>query len=725
MTRKNKKLEVKQLDITDCGAACLTSVFAYYKYFKPISGIRLEAGTDKNGTSLLGMSNAAKSNGFDALPVKVTDKSLHTTDLPAIAHLNIEDKWHHFVVIYDIHDDGYTIMDPAIGKMKKINKPSFDRSWTGILLIITPGIRFKETNEVISVESRIFKIIKQHKNSLFKAFAGAIIYSLLGIASAFYIEILTDKIIPQSSFKNLHLYSLALGMIIIMRVLTGISKSLILIKTGTRIDSHLINDYNEHLLRLRSSFFNSMKTGEILTRINDAIKIRNFINSTVQEILVNSLIVIITFSMMVYYSPILSLILFLSIPLYLFILRFLNSSNSKYLRRTMEFGAEMESQLLETIEGVQTIKSFVKESFFIQKLRKTTKDLLSSILRTSRDFTLAFHLSDLISSLWLLVIFWVGAKEVIMARMSYGELFSYYSLYSYLSSPLIKLILSNRGIQDAKIATDRLFQVMDLEREPTMANKSSILNIHQITLHTQNLSFNYPGRTELLKNISFRCDPGTITALAGESGSGKSTVLSLLLKFHSPGNGKIMINEHYLDELSPEILRQQISYVPQAVKLFSGSLGYNISFESNNWDELRMKRCLEITGLSSFVSNLPGGIRSYISEDGNNFSGGEKQKIAMARAVYKDSPLFILDEPGSALDIQSEINLIELLNQLRNKGKTIIIAAHKLSFIRSSDQILILKNGVISESGNHKRLLQLKGNYYSLWKNQQTELNYA
>jgi ATP-binding cassette subfamily B protein len=212
---------------------------------------------------------------------------------------------------------------------------------------------------------------------------------------------------------------------------------------------------------------------------------------------------------------------------------------------------------------------------------------------------------------------------------------------------LIRLILSNRGIQDAKIATERLFQVMDLAEEEMHLKIQDIKSAHKINIKAKNLSFRYPGKKELLRGISFICEPGTITAIAGESGSGKSTLLSLLLKFYSPESGSIQINGSSMDKISPSFVRQIISYVPQSVELFSGSLGYNISFESGTWNENRMNRCLELSGLNAIIKNLPRGLDTTISEDGNNFSGGEKQKIALARALYKEAGLIFLDEPSS------------------------------------------------------------------------------
>ncbi len=715
--RKRKDILVKQLDITDCGAACLASVSAYYGHLRPISLIRADAGTDKNGTTLLGLVKAAEKIGFTTSAVKVSDKKLVKEDTPAIAHLKIKDIWFHFVVIYALKEDEVTLMDPAKGKLEKINIEELRKNWTGVLLLLEPGERFKKKKSYIPPHKRIISIIKPHRKSLLKVMSGAIIYSATGIATAIYIKKLTDTIIPSGNISNLNLFSLFLILIISLRILVGFLKNYLLIQTGKKIDSGLIHGYNRHVLNLPFNFFQSMKTGEILTRISDAIKIRSFINSIVQEISVNSLIVAITISMMFMYSPLLGLVVILSVPFYLLLYLFLNNTNKKYLRKTMEHGAEMESQMVETVKGIKTIKAFNIETNAEKKLSFSCTNLLNTIFKTSKDYIITSSGAEFISSLCLITILWLGSYQVITEKISYGELFSFYSLYTYMSSPLINLILSNRGIQDAKIAADRLFQIMDLEKEEKDNNNSKQTEIKPVKIEMKNISFAYPGKQELFKKLSFNCHPGTLNALVGESGSGKSTLISLILKFHEPEFGQILYNDKVHHDLTSGYIRSLASYVPQEVRLFSGSLGENISLEMQ-WDKDKIKQCIAQTGLAELINKLPEGVNTYISEDGNNFSGGEKQKIALTRALYKNSPLILLDEPSSSMDIKSERQLFVLLENLKKEGKTIIIAAHKLSMIQNADQILVLKEGKIVESGSHIDLLSKNRIYREIWNYQ-------
>lgn len=715
--KKKKAIHVKQLDITDCGVACLASISAYYGHLRPVSRIRAEAGTDKNGTTLLGLVKAAEKIGLIASPVKVEDKTLINEDAPAIAHLKIRDIWFHFVVIYSVNKTEVTIMDPSKGKVEKVSIEEFKNNWTGILLLLKPGETFNKEKNIISYRRRIMSIIKPHRKSLLKVMLGAFIYSGLGITTAIYIEKLADTIIPSENTINLGFFSILLIVIISLRILTGFLKNHLLIRTGKQIDSDLILAYNRQVLNLPLNFSQSLKTGEILTRISDAIKIRGFINSVVQEISVNSLIVLVTLSMMFLYSPVLSLTVILSVPFYILLYLFLNNTNKKYLRKTMEFSAEMESLMVETVKGIKTIKAFNTENEAEKKLSSSCQNLLNTIFKTSRDYIITSGGAEFVSSLCLLSILWIGSYHVIIQKITYGELFSFYALYTYLSSPLINLILSNRGIQDAKIATDRLFQIMDLETEKNNVNKNAALKIERVDLEMRNISFAYPGKLNLFKDLSLKCHSGTLNAVVGESGSGKSTLISLILRFYLPEAGEILFNETLYDQLSAEQIRSLASYVPQEVRLFSGSLSENISLEKG-WEKEKIDRCIEKAGLKDLIKKLPEGLNTIISEDGNNFSGGERQKIALARAIYKNAPVFLLDEPSSSMDIQSERQLFILLEELKEEGKTIIIAAHKLSMIQNADQIFVLKEGEIAESGSHVELISKNTKYREIWNYQ-------
>lgn len=716
MNNSYHKYRVKQLDITDCGAACMASVLWYFGTQKSISVIRSDSGTDRNGTSLLGLIRSAEKYGLKALPVKVKDFQVRDEDLPAIAHLNIKNSWYHFVVIYKAEKNYLTIMDPASGEIEKVDKEKFRKHWTGVLLLLQPGKGFSPSEDKVSLKNRLFSIIASSRKQIILTVLAATVYSGLGIITALFIEQLTDSIIPNQKTKLLNTLTLAVLLIIVLRTTSGYLKNMIVIKTSRKIDSNLINNYNNHILQLPLSFHQSMQTGEIMTRINDAVKIRAFINLLSQEMAVNILIVTVSLSLMFRYSHAMTLILLSSIPLFAITYSSLNKINKKYLRKAMEESADMESLLLETIKGIQSIKAFTREKLFNYRLKQKAGKLLTTLFVSSGKFSLSSHFTEMISSVWLIIILWYGAREVMLQNMTTGQLLSFYSLYAYLSAPLISLIMANRSFQDAKIAAERLFQIMDIKKETDGEKQRNGLPKNNIAIYTRNISFCYPGKLNVLNNISLVCKPSTITAIAGESGSGKSTLISLLMGFNRPDKGTIFLNSFNQNEFSLRQLREFFSWVPQTTDIFSGTLADNISMQEKEADNRRITEAIELSNLQTLIKKLPQGIYSHISEDGHNFSGGEKQKIAIARALYKNSPVIIMDEPTLNLDLQSEINLTRLLKYLRAKGKTIVLISHKLNLISEADTIYYLKDGHICESGSHSHLIEQNGFYAKLWK---------
>jgi len=710
-----KKLITLQHDLSDCGPACLAAILKHYGKTVPLSVIRLKAGTDKNGTNLLGLSRAAEHFRLSTRALKFDGDHDPGVGYPYIAHTQVKEIWHHFVLVLGKEGDRYTIMDPAKKEIQYLSSEQFFAQWTGILLVLKPEPDFEKDTAGISHRSNLYKIVLTHKRPLFKAIAGAIIYSALGIVTAFYIGYLADTIIPGKDMETLSLFSMILIGIILVRSLAGYLKNLLVIKTGKKIDESLIDNYNHHLIHLPMDFFSSMKTGEILTRINDAVKIRGFINKVIQEVSVNTLIIIITLSAMYSYSWQLGLVTSISLPLYLFLYRYLDTKNKKYLKKAMEQSADMESALVETIRGIDTIKAYGIEEKHSQGLQYRCHSLLSTIFKSSREFINTSGLSEIISSVWIVLLLYAGSRMVILEKISYGDLFSVYSLYAYISAPLVSLVLSNRGIRDARIAAERLFQVMDLEKE-SCSTKETIERGQGVEIEIKDLSFSFPGKLSVLDNINIHCKPGEITAIVGESGSGKSTILSLLMGFYGADSGSVFIqgNEFSREQLTK--MRSFISWVPQSTFLFSGTLKENIILNADDINESKLNKILLRADLNDTIRNLPSGIETMVREDGNNFSGGEKQKISLARAYWKDAGIFLLDEPSSSMDFQSEKKLIHELSHLKKQNKTIVLVAHTLSVLDIADSIYVLKNGKIIEKGSCHNLLRQDSHFRKIFE---------
>jgi ATP-binding cassette, subfamily C, bacteriocin exporter len=710
-----KKIKFKQQDITDCGAACLASVLAWYGLLFPLARIRQYAGTGKKGTNLLGMIKAAENLGLLAKAVRVNEEYFDSIPCPAIAHLNFQDRWFHFVVIYKISKNKVHIMDPASGELEKWTREKFIKNWSGIILLISPGEHFKKGDKTSSIFQRYLKLLMPHKSILIQALTGAILYSLLGIATSIYVEKLIDFVIPSGNKNLLNLLSIALVAILIFRILIGFIKSLYVLKTGQKIDAMLVLGYYRHLMKLPKQFFDTMRTGEIISRVNDAVKIRHFINNIAIDMMVNILIVTITLLVMISYSLKIGLIVFISIPFYIILYKIYNKINKSTIRKTMEDSAELESGLVESLNGVDTIKYFAAENKFTNRIDQKFVKLLDSSFLVNRNSFIIKNFSDLFSGLILIFIFWIGTKLIFQQALSTGELLSFYTLYNYLAGPLTALLMSNKSIQDAIIASDRLFQIMDLEHEKFSKESISINIIENNNIVFSKVNFQFPNQLFRLEDLNFTTQGGEITAFVGESGSGKSTLFSLIQKFYEIEEGEILVSSNNLKTISKSVLRNNICLVPQKIKLFNDTILQNILLGDNEPDIIKINKIIESIGMKKFIDSLPEGLNTWVREDGTNFSGGEKQKIAIARALYKDPKILLLDEASSALDSVSENYLRNTTIKLKNEGVNVMLVAHRLSSIIHADQIFVLKNGKIVEQGNHKSLLNKKSEYSRLW----------
>ncbi|MCF8380476.1 MAG: peptidase domain-containing ABC transporter [Bacteroidales bacterium] len=702
-----KKIEFRQLDLTDCGAACLASVCGFYNLNYPLTRIRTLAGTNSKGTNLLGMIEAAEKLGLDTKAVRVNKQNIDKLPLPFIAHLNIQKKWFHFVVVYKIDKDKLHIMDPAIGKLSKVSLKDFLNNWTEVALILGKGSEFKEGNHKRGNLSRFLDLIKPFRSSFTEAFIAACLYSALGITTSIFVEKIIDQIIPSGNLMMLNVISIIFGLLLLSRLFIGFTKNLLLLRTGLKIDSQLIMAYYRHVLRLPIKFFNTMRTGEIISRINDAVKIRSFINNVALDLVVNALIVLFTLLVMLSYSLPMFLIVLGGIPVYYFIYTVFNRFNKKHVRELMEKNASMESSLLETFKGIEPIKSTVNEGNFTDNLDRKSINLLNSGYRVNKSYSVAGTITELIALVQLLLILWIGSGFVIENKLSTGELLSFYTLFGYLSAPLFKLILSNRSLQDALIASDRLFQIMDLEQEDN-ENKvnTEFIKTHQTGIKFDNVSFKFPGQPELLKKISFQCKPYTITIIAGDSGAGKSTLLTLIVKLNLSNHGEIHFNNNEYRTLTPEYLRKNIAYVSQKPILFSGTLSENILLGAELEDIQKLWKSIEMAGLMEKVEALPDRLNTMVSEDGDNFSGGERQKISIARALYQNPSVLLFDEPTSSMDAGSVDEFTNLMFKLRRQGKTIVIVSHNSNFYSCSDQIIYLKNGEVILQGKLEELIE-------------------
>ena len=370
---------IKQRDLTDCGAACLASVSAHHHLEVPVARIRQLASTNTKGTNVLGMVQAAIALGFDAKGVRGPLESISTIPLPAIAHVIVREVLHHFVVIYHVKPDHVLVMDPATGSFEKLALETFRKQWTGVLILLWPNDSFKPGNQKKSLSKTLWELIRPHRSIVLQALFGSVVYTLIGLSTSVYVQMIIDYVFVHENRNLLNLMSVFMVALLMIQVFIQVTKSILTIRTGQAIDRQLILGYYQHLLKLPQAFFDSMRSGEILSRINDAVKIRLFINEAMLNLSVNCLVVLLSFSLMFLYNWRLSLLMLLAIPLYLIVYLISARLNRTVERRAMEQAADLESQLVESIQAMRTIKSYGLEGAAQAKTAVSFDRLLATL----------------------------------------------------------------------------------------------------------------------------------------------------------------------------------------------------------------------------------------------------------------------------------------------------------------------------------------------------------
>lgn len=713
-------VKIRQHDEFDCGAACLASVAAHYKLGIPIARIRQYAATGKDGTSVYGLIRAASKLGFVAKGVKGKKESLSMIPYPTVAHVikeTTEDIYHHFVVLYKSKKNKIQVMDPAYGSLEWMNIEEFVKVWSGVLILFEPTETFYPHDERYPLFGRFKELIAPHKVMLLQAFIGALCYTIFGLSNSIYIEKITDYVLIGGNTGLLNLLSFAMIFVVVMKLIFYFVHNFIIIRTCQLMDSSLILGYYKHILKLPQQFFDMMQIGEITSRINDAVKIRNFINSTIIGLVVNALIVILSFVVMFVYSWKLALVMTIVIPFYLILYFFTDFWNKRVERKVMENSANLESQLIESLNAEKTIKQFGIENYENERTENRFVKMLYSIYSSGKCALISNGVSEFFSSILVIVLIWIGSTFVMKGEMTTGELMSFYAIVGYFTAPISSLIMANKTIREAFIAADRLFEIMDLEREKT-EDKIELKRDMIGDVVFSNVKFAYANDKNVFENLNLRIQKGKLSAIVGESGCGKTTIVNLLQNLYPLNNGKITIGGCQLSLFSNESIRTMISVVPQQITLFSGTILQNIALGEYYPDVRRVSEILDQLGLSEYIESLPQGFNSQVGENGSYLSGGQKQRLSIARAIYKNPEILIMDEATSSLDSLSERYVQSVVEDLLKQKKTIVVVAHRLSTIKNADEIFVLKDGALIEQGNFSKLVSNNGEFYRLWSSQ-------
>ena len=698
---------VRQHDPTDCGAACLASIARYHRRNLPIARIRQLAHTDRLGTNVLGLVEAAPSLGFTAKGLKGSIQHLPQAPMPAIAHVVRRDL-HHYVVVYRATPKTVMIMDPADGQVHRVPTSEFQGQWSGVLVALVPDVPMPIGLRGLSPRRRFWGLLRPHASVLVEALVGAVVYTVLGLATAVYVQKIVDYVLPDGNRNLLNLMSVAMLGLLAAQVALAMLKNVLLLRTGQHLDATLILSYFRHLLALPQEFFDTRRVGEILSRVNDAIRIRLFINDVLLGLAVNVLIVGISATLIFVYSWKLGLLatalVVAAAPVYLLV----NALNRRGQRAVMENGAEFEAQLVESLHGQATIKRFRLEEEATLKTESRLTRLLRAVYGSGRTAIFAGGVAEFGTRFLTICLLWLGGTLVLRGELTAGALMSCYALVGYLTVPLTGLLTLNRTVQDALIAADRLFEIMDLERED-MERGEPIAESAIGDVRFEHVTFRYGTRLDVFKDLDLVVGRGEVVGIVGESGSGKSTLAALLQGVYPVTGGRIVIGTRDLRHVRLDDLRRIVGVVPQQVDLFSDTIAANVALGDPEPDMNRVLNLARDLGLLHVIQQLPLRLETPLGERGLGLSGGQRQLVAIARALYRDPPIVVFDEATSALDSITEQRVQAIVRSLRDAGKTVIVMAHRLATVATADRIVVLGGGAVAEQGTYAQLMARRG----------------
>ena len=716
---------VRQHDITDCGAACLATICKQNGYNVGITKIREIAGTDKVGTNVYGVIKAAEQLGFSAKGVKGGKEAFFSEfPLPCIAHVVVDGKLLHYVVIHKITKKQVIIADPADGLVKITPEEFFGEiykegksqkyQWTGILIILVKKESFVKGNEAKGLFKRFFHLLLPQKKLLMHIFFASLVYTFLGILGAFYFQELIDTVLPDALHKTLVTLSIGVITLNIFKVILNAFRSHLLLYLSQKLDIALLLGYYRHVLELPMNFFGTRKVGEIISRFNDASKVRDAISGATLTIMIDTLMAVAGAIILYIQNPKLFAITIIIVVLYSIIVAGFNKWYEKLNRRQMEDNAQLTSYMVESLNGVQTVKAYNAEPKVNLETEKKFVKLLKSIFNLCWVENLQTSLKIFVELVGGIVILWVGGVSVINGEMTIGSLMAFNALLAYFLDPVKNLINLQPQMQTAVVAADRLGEILDLEAEKTEAENRK-LHPESIAgdIEIKALKFRYGTRRLVLEDINLYIKKGQKVAFVGESGSGKTTLSKLLLHMYSAEGGEILINGNNIEDIQIEKLRDRIAYIPQETFLFSGTIFENLTLGLDNATMDDIIDASKMAQAHDFINELPLRYETMLDENGANLSGGQRQRLAIARAMLKKPDILILDEATSNLDAITERALDKTINEF-SKDKTVIFIAHRLSTIKNCDKIYVMEKGKIIESGNHQELTELGGKYAEL-----------
>ena len=717
-----------QHDVMDCGPTCLRMVAAFYGKHYSLEGLREKSFITREGVSMLGISEAAEKIGFRSICVQVGYEKLQEAPLPCIIHWNQQ----HFVVVYKLNDRYVWVADPGAGKLK-YTKEEFCNCWlssrkneedTGVALLLEPTPEFYTTEDEGDEVNRkgfsfLYSYLRPYRGLVGQLLLGLLLGSMIQLMLPFLTQSVVDFGINNQNLGFIYLVLIAQLMLSFSSSAVDFIRGWILLHLGTRINIALISDFLIKLMKMPINYFDSKMTGDILQRINDHKRIQDFLTGSSLSVIFSIFNIIIFGIVLLVYSGMIFLIFMGGSALYVaYVWLFMKKRAELDYKRFAQQSAN-QSTVVQLVNGMQEIKLSACE----QQKRWEWERIQAKLFKVNIKSLALRQYQDsgavLINQSKNLLITALVASLVVKGEMTLGMMLSVQYIIGQLNSPVNELIAFARDMQDARLSMDRLSEVRDKpdEEDPTRELLREIPEGKEIRL--QNLNFKYDPLSEYptLDDINLVIPPGKQTAIVGMSGSGKTTLVKLLLGFYPPASGDIFIGDTPLGSYSIREWRKRCGVVMQDGFIFSDSIAGNIAPGVEHIDKKRLRHAAEVANIHDFIEELPLGYNTKIGQEGHGLSQGQKQRILIARAVYKDPEFIFFDEATNALDANNERTIMNNL-QTFFKGRTSVVVAHRLSTVRNAEQIIVIEQGRIAETGTHEALIALEGRYYKLVKNQ-------
>lgn len=678
-------------------------------------------GTDLKGTNLLGLSKCADELGFISQAVRVDREGfLSKYTLPAIANVLTKEGLSHFVVIFKITDTHVIVGDPA-KDLEKLEIDEFYKRFTGAMLILKPTENFaKGKVKGEKIFNRYLRLLWPQRKLFFYGILASVLMTLLGIVSSIFNNVIYDEILPYRQENLLKTMLMVFMGISIVQITVSFVRQWMMLHLSIKIDIPLMLGYFEHIYKLPMKFFATRRTGDITTRFSDAFTIKDVFTNIALTLIMDIGMALVTGVILFRMNPTLfAIIIFMTIVSILLVFIF-KQPYKKINEEQMQQASVMNSQIIEGLRAVETIKGNANEDSELENIEKEYIKSLRIGYKEGMLSNVQGTISSLISGVGNLILTYAAIMQVIDGELTLGAMMAFMTLSSYFMDPVGRLVSLQLSIQEANISMKRIAEILDYEREQDDKVEQSYQELEKVEgdIQLKNVTFRYGNRKPVLNNISFSIPKGKKVALVGASGSGKSTIAKLLLKYYEPENGEITIDGVDINEFTNDSLRRAVSYVPQNIELFSKSIYDNIRVSRMNATLDEVKEAAKAADAHDFIKKLPMQYYTFLEEAGNGLSGGEKQRIALARAFLKKNEFYILDESTSNLDFATENIIFDMIyNKFRDKSMLII--AHRLATVKNCDEIIVMNQGEIVEQGSHEELLERRGEYYKLWEMQQ------